>query len=276
MPAIFTPLRIDRVQRAVFEVLSEATGVDVGWAHSEVPHQALTGDFVNLTMIGGPGPTIRKHRRGTPLQPIDTVTLTVGPVVVGRRLGIDLNHFNYFEDVTTLDTDSTVRDRLLGQVNDVDNLEPVTASTSGADGLVLAADHLGGIISLAIYGAITAGTPVLNSDHVMVTEGSESMLVNIQAFSKQREIRLGAPALLQLCIAAFAADDMVEKLRRFGVGVGDSSTPLDLSAVAGAHWEPRSSFDVTLTARARWVRPVDVIETVTGTINGNEFSASAP
>ncbi len=274
--AIFTPLRLDRVQQGLFEALADATDVDVGWSYSEVPQESLTAGFVSLTMVGGPGPFIRKHRRGRTLQPIDDVTLTIG-LLEEERIGIVLNDFNYFVDTNPLMTINAVRLDLLNQINDANNIEPVTASNGGPAELILTADFLGAIASLSIYGeSLTAGTPTLNDDFVLVTEGTQTMLVNVQAYAKEREPRLGAWSIIQQCIAALQTEDLVELLRRFGVGIWDHSSPIDLSAIAGGHWETRASFDLTLSARARWVRPVDVIETVTGTVNGDAFTAVSP
>lgn len=272
MPAIFAPIRLDRVQQALFEVLAEATGVDVQWTYSEVPQESLTQSFVTMSMVGGPGPFIRKQKRGRTLIPIDAVTLTVGPLVDGKRIGIELNDFNYFEDVDTGggDTPDIVRDRFLAQINDDVNTEPVTAAAGGAGELDLTPDFVGGIVSLSIYGAITAGPPTLNAGAVNVVEGAQTMLVNIQAFSKNREPRNGAWAVITQCMAALQTEDLVEKLRRFGVAVWDKTAPIDLSAVAGGHWETRVSFDVTLASRARWVRPVELVETVNLTLNTND------
>lgn len=273
---IFTPLRIDRIQQGLFDILVDATGVDVGWSYSEVPQESLTAGFVSLTMIGGPGPFIRKHRRGRTLQPIDTVTLTIA-APIQERLGIVLNDFNYFLDVTPAFSIAAIIAALVAQINDVNNIEPVTASTGGPGELVLTSDFLGAITSLGIFGAgLSAGTPTLNADFVLLIEGTQTMLVNVQAYAKEREPRLGAWAIIQQCLSALQTEDLVEQLRRFGAGVWDHSLPVDLSAIAGAHWETRASFDVTIAGRARWVRPVDVIETVTGTVNGDAFSAVSP
>jgi hypothetical protein len=268
--AIFTPLRLDRLQQGLFEVLAEATGVDVQWSYSQVPGDQLGPSFVTMMMVGGPGPFIRKQKRGRIIQPVDSITLTMGPLVVGKRIGVLLNEFNYFEDVIGGDTPDIVRDRFIAQLNDVNNIEPVTASAGGAGELVLVPDFTGGIVTLGIYGAVTAGVPTLNAGFVNVVTGAQTMLVNIQAFSKEREPRNGAWAIIGQCLAALQSEDLVTKLRRFGVAVWDKTSPIDLSAVDGGHWETRVSFDVTLAARAIWVRPTEAIETVNITLNTEE------
>lgn len=270
MPAIFTPLRLDRVQQALFEVLAEATGVGVHWAYAEVPQESLAADFLALTMIGGPGPVNRKHVRGCVFQPPTLVPLTVGPLVVGSRVVVALNDFNYFHDVTGLDTVTTVRDDLVAQINDVDNIEPVTATAVGVDSLDLVPDLFGSLWNLKIAGPISAGALTLSPDFAELVDGTQTMLVNVQAYSKGREPRNGAWSVIQRSIAALQTGDLVERLRRFGVGVWDYTNPIDLSAITGAHWETRASFDVTLAARARWARPTDVVETVDVTLNTSQ------
>jgi hypothetical protein len=99
------------------------------------------------------------------------------------------------------------------------------------------------------------------------------MLVSIEAFSKQREPRFGASSIIAQCTAALQTDRHIQILRHEGVGVWDYTTPIDLSAVTGGHWETRKSFDVTLAARGWWVTDVEEIATVSGTVNGEPFAA---
>jgi len=276
VPVIFTPLRLDRLQRALFSVMSEATGLPVAWDYQEVPMEARGQSFVGLTMTVAPAPVNRMHRRGPTIEPISTVMLTVGPVVVGTRVGIVLNDFNYFEDVVAGDTDETVRDRLAAQIEDPSNIEPVAATPVGVDALSLTADFVGAIASLSVYGTVSAGAPVFDTQHVQLVEGTQVGLVTVEAYSKLREPRLGASAIIQQCHAALQSEDLVERLRADGVGIWNYTPPADLSAIAGAHWETRQAFDVNVAARARWARPVDIIETVSGTANGVPFSAVSP
>ena len=131
MPIIVTPLRIDRVQQGLFEVLAEATGVDVLFAYTEPTQQQLDVGYVVLTVGTGFGPFIRKRRRGRTIQPIDSVTITVSAVNVGKRYAVVLNGFSYFRDAVGGDTLTTVRDGLLALLNDINDPNGVTAVANG-------------------------------------------------------------------------------------------------------------------------------------------------
>jgi len=251
----------------MFEVLGEAVApVDVVWDYNEQSHEELTGDFVGLTMIAGPAPHNRMKARGTLLIPADDITVTVDSVVVGSRYAIKLNGFSYFTDAVGGDTVTTIRDRLLALIA-ADVLEPVTPTTVAADGILLTADFNGAMRRLTLVGSMSAGAPTLSTQPVLVTEGAQTMLVNIQAFSKGREPFNGAWALTAQCEAALQSEDLISKLRAFGVGVWDRGVVTDLSALTGAHWETRTSFDVTLAARASWVRSASFIDTISLTLN---------
>lgn len=276
------PLRLDRIQRALFETLADAIApARVAWSYSEQVWETVPDEgLLMLTMIGGPQPFIRSGKRGSILNAVDSITITVDSVGTGRYV-IRLNDFSYFTDGVGGDTLTTIRDRLRDAING-DPLETATASDSGADGVTLTADSLGGMRSLSLSGALSAGAPVLDGDSVLVTEGAQNMLINVQAFSKGREPRTGAWAILQQALAAVQSEDYAETFRRYGVGLWTKGVVTDLSAIAGAHWETRASFDLSIAAKAVWVRPVDRIESVNATLNATNptvqtvFTVDAP
>lgn len=272
---IFSPMRLDRLQRSLKEGLEDATGTSAHWDYSRPSQGTLPATFVLLSMTSGPGPWVRKHRRGKTIQPIDEVDLMIGPFVDMSRVGVVLNGFDYHSDGDPAISVNVVRNDIMGQINDSSNIEPVTASAPMAGALRLTADFVGAIQTLSIYGPITVTSKTLNAGHVQVTEGTQTMLVNIQAFSKEREPRLGAWATIQQCLAAIQSEDIVEDMRANGVGIWTVADPIDLSAIAGAGWETRAGFDLMLAAKASWIRSIDTIETVTGTAAGETFTASA-
>lgn len=255
------PLRLDRVQKALFESFADAVApVRVAWSYNEQTFESVPDEgLVDLRMIGGPSPFIRTGRRGSLLNAADSVTITVDSVEVGGRYVVRLNCFSYFTDAIAGDTVTTIRDRLSAQIN-ADALESVTAVDVGADALRLDADYLGGLRSLEIFGALSAGAPALNGASVLVVEGTQAMTINVQAFSKGREPRSGAWAIVSQLYAALQSEAYVEAMRALGVGVWNKGAATDLSAIAGAHWETRASFDITIAARAFWVEPIERIE----------------
>jgi len=252
------PLRLDRIQKALFETLGDACA----------PTQVASDEgLISLTMVGGPSPFILSGKRGKLLNAVDSILITVDVVGLGRYL-IRLNDFSYYTDGVLGDTLTTIRDRLVDLINliNADDLETATASPSGGDSLTLTADDLGGLRSLTLSGPLTAGAPALDGRSVLITEGAQNMLVNVQAYSKGREPRDGAWALTQRALAAVQSEDYISTMRHFGVGVWTKGVASDLSAIAGAHWETRASFDLSLAARAVWVRPVDRIESINTTL----------
>jgi hypothetical protein len=266
------PLRLDRIQRALFETLGDALApVMVAWAYSEETFESVPDEgLVSLTMIGGPQPFLRSGKRGSLLNAVESITITVDSVTTGRYV-IRLNGFSYFTDGLVGDTLTTIRDRLVSEING-DDLETATASVSGVDGLTLTADSLGGLRSLSLSGPLSAGPPTLDGRSVLVTEGAQNMLVNVQAYSKGREPRNGAWALIQRALAVVQSEDYIETMRRYGVGVWTKGVVSNLSAIAGAHWESRASFDLSIAARAVWVREADRIESVNATLTTSQPS----
>jgi hypothetical protein len=265
--SLSTPLRLDRIQKALFETLADACAPTlVAWGYSELAWETVPDEgLISLTMVGGPSPFIRSGKRGALLNAADSILLTVASVGLGRYL-IHLNDFSYYTDGVGGDTLTTIRDRLVDLIN-ADALETATASPSGGDSLLLTADELGGLRSLTISGPLTAGAPVLDGRSVLLTEGAQNMLVNVQAYAKGREPRDGAWSLIQRALATVQSEDYVSTMRHFGVGVWTKGVVSDLSAIAGAHWETRVSFDLSIAAKAVWVRPVDRVESVNATLN---------
>lgn len=274
MAAIITPVRLDRIQTALFQVLGEAVApAEVHWALTEPAFEQLPDAFIALRMIGGPGAWIRKGKRGRVLTPITTVVITVDPIVVGKRVIVRLNDYDYFTDTVAGDTVDTVRDRLRDLVN-ADTVEAVTAADAGAGAFSLTADYLGAIRSLGLVGALTPGTPTISTDSVLLLEGTRTMLVNVQAYAKGQEPFTGAAAVIAQAEEALMSEDLVQTLTRFGVGVWGKTAPVDLSAIAGAHWETRESMDITLSARSYSVRPVDTIETAIIELNATDVEGT--
>jgi hypothetical protein len=267
------PIRLDRLQEALQIILTDALdtaggGPEVLWGYSEAVWEGVPDSgLVLLTMVGGPQPFIRSGARGTILNAATSIVVTVDSVEVGKRYIIRLNGFDYRTDAVAGDTVTTIRDRLRAAI-EADDLETATATDAGADSITLTADFLGGLRSLQLVGALSSSGLVLDGESVLVTEGAQVMLTSIQAFSKGREPRNGAWATISRVMAVFQSEDYVETLRRFGVGVWTKGAATDLSAIAGGHWESRVSYDLTLAAKAIWVRPVARIENLNTTFNG--------
>lgn len=266
------PIRLDRLQTGIGLAMEAAYGTGAGTPTVSFNYQEQSFEqvsdagLISLSLVSGPVPFIRSGKRGTLLNAATSIPLTVTVATVGQRYLVRLNDFDYFHDAVGGDTPTTIRDALIAQI-EADAYETATASTLAGDGLTLTADFAGGLRALQISGPITAGAPVPSGDSVLVTEGDQHLLLGIQAFSKGRELHTGAAALIAVALAAFQTESIFQVLRRYEVGIASKTTPTDLSAIAGAHWETRFSFDVTLVARSAWIDPVERIESVDTTLN---------
>lgn len=269
--SIFTPIRLDRLQTALYTTLEDALSSltpapEVHWAQTEPTHEQLPANFVALNMIAGPAPFNRTMSQGTSRLPTDSIDITVTSVIVGASYTVKLNGFSYVVIAIGGDTLTTIRDRLVAAVND-DLLEPVTAGDLAADGLTLTADFNGAMLELELFGPLTAAAPVLSDTTVLVHDSEQIMLVNIQAYSKDREPYNGAEQMTAICYAALRSQSIVATLLQNGVGIWTRGSPTSLPIVVGAKWESRSSFDVTFAMRSVWVEDVERIETVVATFD---------
>jgi hypothetical protein len=150
-----------------------------------------------------------------------------------------------------------------------DTLEATTASDLAADGVTLAADYNGAMRELELIGSLSAGTPIASDTSVLVTEGTQTMLVSVQAYSKNAEPWNGAENLTAICYSAFQTQSVVETLILAGVGIQTKGTPTSIPMLVGGSYESRSSFDVQLSMHSAWVKDVERIETVVVDINAS-------
>lgn len=266
------PLRLDRIEIGLFQAISGAfnpapSGPTVAWDYQENSfEQVSVGGLISLSLSAGPAPFIRQGARGTLLNAVASIPITVTTAVVGQRYLLRLNEFDYFHDAVGGDSVTTIRDALVAAIN-ADAHETATAADLAGDSLTLTADFVGGLRSLTLSGGLSSGAPVDSGDSVNVIEGDQALLLQVQTFSKGRTPLAGAWGLTSVVQSALQTPSLVELLRTFGVGLGAKGTPSDLSAIAGGHWSTRTAFSVTLTARSAWIDPVERIETLETTVN---------
>lgn len=255
---IQTPVRLDRLQQGLFDVLTASTGVLVQWGYGEPSFDDLPSEFLNLILTNGPSPGLRRNVHGFVVLPPDSVELRItgaDPLVQSR---IVINGYAYRVDPEALDTVTTVRDVF---VSEIDAGEPnILVTPIGVDGIVLVPAALGDIYKLEIGGDVVPVNVNIPGDAVLVTESSRSAVVTITAYSKGREPRDGAWNLAAAALATFEAADYVGALAAQCLAVRDKGPLVDLSAVDAAHWETRVAFDVTFAIGSSFTRPVDLIE----------------
>ncbi len=261
---IFTPVRLDRVQRGLYEVMESAIDpVPVSWGYSEASYQTLPANIGVLTMIGGPGPWNRTAKRGSLIRVAEFISLNLQAAFGGGLYVIRVNGVDYRYESTFLDPISTIRDSLVAQINADTQYSGVEASTLPLPGgIVLTPAVPGALREVKLVGQIEIFSVDLSTTYYLLTEGTQTALINFQAYSKGRELRDGAWAVITKALACLQTESYVERLRGWGVGLWSKGQPTDLSQVSGAHWETRVSFDFTISMISQWAEPVDVIEFV--------------
>ncbi len=265
---IFTPVRLDRVQRGLYEVMESAIDpVPVSWGYSEASYQTLPANIGVLTMIGGPGPWNRTAKRGSLIRVAEFISLNLQAAFGGGLYVIRVNGVDYRYESTFLDPISTIRDSLVAQINADTQYSGVEASTLPLPGgIVLTPAVPGALREVKLVGQIEIFSVDLSTTYYLLTEGTQTALINLQTYSKGREVRNGAWSIAASALATMQTESFVETLRGWGVGLWSKGAPTDLSAITSGHWESRVSFDFTVSMVAAWVDPVDTIETVNAAI----------
>ena len=254
------PVRFDRLQQGLFEALAGLADV-VTWVYGEQPKGAESLLSLDLAVPEQPG--LRPHAfTSATLLPADSITISVDSLTVGQRQIVRLNGFDYRHDVSGADTLTTVRDDLLGQIQ-TGEAGAVTATANGADRLDLAADFLGGLRRLELLGAdLGAEGAVFSGEAVDERLGSVVNTVSIQAFSKGRSPRDGAASIISAAKDRLRDKDVIGELCRYGLALRTRAPAVNLSAVAGAHWETRYAFDLDVVTATVAVTPAAQIDTV--------------
>ena len=258
------PIRLDRLQATLADVLTDAMsviGVPAFWAFGHPSQASLPNGYVVLEAIVPPSPINVRNARGSVLNPTSSINVVVTSAVVGARYSVEINGHSYFTDGIGGDDIDAIAARLIAVING-DLLEPVTAATAGAGTLSLTADFLGALWSLTITGLLSTASQVIDTNNVIITHADNTMLVNIQAFSKNRELYESASRTLNYCYAVLQTPAFSEALTSQGVGIGILGLPVAVPVDEGSRWETRASFDVELTMRSTWVQPGSRIETV--------------
>lgn len=269
---IDTPIRLDRAQTALFEIVRDEVVPSVAWAFGEPSFDIAPEDHVSLEPFGGPTARTRRNARGRVIIPIDSVEITITSAALGLRPILRLNGFDYRTDTLPGDTLADVRDRLIAAVEE-DELEPVSASIVDVDTLQLSADSFGAIRKLELVGPLAWANAIDQAPATLI-EGSAALLVRVRAYSKKTELWSGATAIMSKLEAALQTPDVIEKLQRFGVSVVDIGTPVDISAIAGARWSSRSESILTLALWSGWTRPADVIESAQVTQTARDLAGT--
>lgn len=261
---IWNPARLDLLQRELWAVVGAAVApAQCVWGLDEGVWETYSPDgVVSLRVLSGPGPIVRQGARGRIQQRVEFVEVEVINANTDERVGFVVNDHAYFYDVQGGDTPTNVRDALQALVDADAQYSGLTTTTSAPATLrVYPGQSEIWQFSFTPGGSLFA-IQLDAEDSILVASGTQEIEIEIQAFSKGRELREGAGVLIQQALAALQSIPEAFQLRDAGVAIRGKAQPLDLSAVAGGHWESRSAVTVTFALRATWTRPVDRIETL--------------
>jgi len=271
-----TPLRLDRLQQGLNEVLGSALSAryspgavpTLSWAYGEQSFESTSeGGLISLSILAGPTPLNRDQSRGTPLSDTESIEITV-TAAAAEAYTVALNCYAYTHVSDGVESAEDIRDALLALIQDGEaDYGSVTATASGADTILLTANDPGGLWSLEVFGPLTGGNRVDSGDLLLLTEGQVQLDINFQTFSKGRAPRNGAWDLTQTLMSALQTPAYVQQLTRWGIGLGSKGTPIDISQVDGGHWSTRTTFDVTMYMRSVWTAPVDRAQSISLTLN---------
>ena len=266
-------MRLDRLQQGLFVAATVDGGPAVVWSRGEVPRSEVAGDLLALTVIAGPTAVHRPHAHGgTVQQVVESVPITVTTSTDGARYLVRCNAFDYYVDAAAESTTTTLRDALLADIV-AGELGAVTGSTVGAAGMLLSAASAGAIWELSLTGPLAAGDPALADSYIEVSTSTRTASVSLQAFSRNREPRNDALAVITAAIERLRRRDVQEQLARYGLGLWRYGAMIDLSAISGAHWETRYSVDLVVALRSVLIEPVGIIEQVNFAVNAVNIGA---
>lgn len=239
--------------------------------------------MVALTPAGGLVANAERVGNFVILSP-DSIDFRLDSISVGDRLSLYLNHYAYRYDVLGGDSIADARDALLALVA-ADTRSPYSGSAVGADTLRVTADASGDIWQANALApaqwTVTQGAKV----PALVTQRQMTQAINIATFSTATEPEDGAHIITAKVRAALRMQQYQETFCNEGVSLLGRSPVTDLSAIAGANWETRTSFDLTIGLEAVTSEQVGDIATVTtdvtykdldgSTIQVQEFTAPA-
>ena len=271
---IGAPIRYDRMRRAFFSVLSDALGPDVTvkWSRDSVPRDDTKGDLVAITPAGGLGSNADRAGSFVILSP-DTITFTVDTATVGDRYSLYLNHYAYRYDAVALDTPTDIRDALLALAV-ADTRSPYAATASGADGILVTPTSSGDLWQADALPSASWTVVQGATNPAVVTQRQMLQNLTIGCFSKATNPEDGAHVLDARVRAALRANQYLETWQNEGVALGVRGPFADLSAIAGANWETRTSFDLSVGLESVTSELIDDIATISNTITFKDLDGS--
>jgi hypothetical protein len=262
------------MQEALVSVIKEALGSGqlVYWAYQEFPRDS--GDIVRLQLVSPPAhdQSFVDERITTELP--QTATVTISSATIGRRYWIELNGYLYTYDAVSTSVDA-VKSALIAAI-EADAEERATASDGGVGIVDLTEDIPGGIFSLSVGPAAQVAKANGAKVPVQVITGERVMTVSVGCFSHSREMITSAFAMSARIRSALDLQSSREFLANANASITNVSTSVDLSAIAGADYETRDQFSITMRMRAVITEEIGIIETVEVSLFGGDPETITP
>lgn len=258
-----TPIRIDRMQKAFFQLLSarfDPLSYTVGWADSRPSFETIKNNWINLYIISGPNQSFTRFPGSETFLPPAEITLTVTSAVEGVQYLITLNEVDYIYDVPALATVTTIRDAILALLVAEAPWVSWTAASSGADAIVIASPTTG-IWQASFGGPFTLAPVVYHETAVMLTRTSMDFELGVQAYSKNTTPATGAMATMARIKSIFQSQDFVDSLWSLGVGFLNRGNPVkNITFLKQPEWYTGADMSFVVSLDCGYTIDTDFIE----------------
>lgn len=246
-------------------------GVDVLWAPAERPRESST-DLVVVRVISGPtteSPSLTFDEVPT------NVRVTVNSAEDGQSYALYATGAVWRIEADSDDEPTDIRDAFIVALDEEQPGLRATISPEGANSLRIAGVALGDLWGFGASGDITVENVAVTD--AMVQTAHAVFRLEVQAFGgpNGRYPRAGAANLIGEIIGGLYHPDIREMLDEYGVTIwGSPSSPTDLTAIAGAKFESRSAFQLTVATRSYSARPVETIADLALTVSTDQGSVT--
>ena len=257
MTAIVSPVRYDRLQAALVSVLGEATGAEVTFAYGSGVWEAAPDELIDLRVIVGPREREYQRRRFDFFPPT-LIEIAIDSAVEDQRYLVDVNEHGFYYDADDADDEADIRDGLIAALA---GETLFTASASGAN-VRLVPDTPAGIWQLALHGPMSLDTLTLDTDAARLYEGTQTITVQADCFSKSTSPRAGAWDLASRARAAFMRQDVIDALEAAEISIRTIGAGIDISDQSGASWRSRVAFDIEIDLPAMFAAPIDRVTSI--------------
>ncbi len=267
-------VRLRRMQRAMRDAVTAIFGADfpIVWAFQQTPRDPKLSDpnlsaFMKFQVLQGAThiDSIKDEQQTAEL--VTATTLTIETADLDKFYGIELNCFTYAHLALVTDTRDTIAAALVAEINAQDAQEIVTAAVpgvpTGPGEMILTPDFVGGIYQLRLFPAADITRVDDPRTPAVVVNGPRSLIVSCQVFCKNTTLEDSAAQIAADFKAGLDLPEVREAFQRNNVTIGPVSPGTDLTAIAGAKFETREQFNLTLTMQSVITGAADIIEEVT-------------